>query len=274
MKQRCIVIGLILAVVCLAGIRMVAAQDDEPAPLPAVERIVDADTESGGRMGWQEIVKNGGWLMYVLAALSFLTVAVTLYFFAVLRAGQVAPSAFRRELAQKLRAGDTDEARNVCAYKPCALAAIAVTALDYMQDVPSVDPGFLKDVIEGEGSRQAEAIQGQTQYLLDIGAIAPMLGLLGTVFGMLRAFSGVAHDVASAKPVVLAAGVSQALVTTAFGLIVGIVAMAFYAYFRRKASRLVSTLESASVDVLTALLAEGRPAQAYESAGPEGGGRV
>jgi len=83
-----------------------------------------------------------------------------------------------------------------------------------------------------------------------------MVGLLGTVFGMLRAFSAVALDIAKARPMVLAGGVSQALVTTAFGLIVGIPAMVFYAYFRRRASNLVSHLEAASTDVLTALLSK------------------
>ena len=107
-----------------------------------------------------------------------------------------------------------------------------------------------------EGGRQAETIQGQTQYLLDIAAVAPMVGLLGTVFGMLRAFSSIALDIAKAKPILLASGVSQALVTTAFGLMVGIPAMMFYAYFRRQSSKMVSHLESSSSDVLTALLSK------------------
>jgi biopolymer transport protein ExbB len=80
-----------------------------------------------------------------------------------------------------------------------------------------------------------------------------MLGLLGTVLGMLKAFGSVAHDVAAAKPVILAEGVSQAIITTIFGLMVAIPCMAFYSYFRRRASRIVSLLETASTEVLTAL---------------------
>jgi len=128
--------------------------------------------------------------------------------------------------------------------------------MDHIKDVPKTDAMLLKDIVEGEGARQSEAIQGQTQYLMDIAVVSPMIGLLGTVFGMLRAFSSVALDIAKAKPVVLAAGVSQALVTTAFGLIVGIPAMLFYAFFRRRASKLVSHLEALSADVLTALLSQ------------------
>jgi biopolymer transport protein ExbB len=126
--------------------------------------------------------------------------------------------------------------------------------MDYLRSVPGTDPTLLKDVVVGEGSRQAERIQGQTTLLLDIAAVAPMVGLLGTVFGMLKAFGSIAHDLASAKPVVLASGLTQAMVTTAFGLMVGIPAMMFYAYFRRRASRQISVLEAASTEVMAAML--------------------
>jgi len=69
-----------------------------------------------------------------------------------------------------------------------------------------------------------------------------------------RAFGGVAEGLASAKPIALAGGVSQALYTTAFGLIIGIFAMLFYAMFRRMAAKLISHLEAASIDVLTAFM--------------------
>jgi len=215
---------------------------------------VEGEGAAVAGMTWQQILDSGGWLMYVLAFMSVLTVAFVIYFFAVLRTGQVAPRALRRELVERIREDAIDEARRACEYRPCPLSAVTMIAIDYIRDTNSGDAVLLKDVIEGEGSRQAESIQGQTQYLQDIAVISPMVGLLGTVFGMLRAFSSVALNEAAAKPVVLAQGVSQALVTTAFGLMVGIPAMMFYSYFRRRASRQVSYLESASAEVLTALL--------------------
>jgi biopolymer transport protein ExbB len=81
-----------------------------------------------------------------------------------------------------------------------------------------------------------------------------MMGLLGTVFGMMRAFNVVAFDLAKAKPMLLAAGVAEALITTAAGLIIGIPAMMFYAYFRGRTSKLVSDLEVASGQVMTSML--------------------
>ncbi|MBL7076605.1 MAG: MotA/TolQ/ExbB proton channel family protein [Kiritimatiellae bacterium] len=224
-------------------------------PLWAQETAESAAAEVE-RLSWQTVVENGGWLMIVLAVMSLLTVAFVIYFLAILRIGAVTPRPLHRELVEKLRAGDVKEARKACEYRPSPLAAVTLVAIDYVLNVPNPDGMLLKDVMQGEGSRQAEALEGQTRYLLDISVIAPMVGLLGTVFGMLRAFSAVALDIAQARPMVLAGGVSQALVTTAFGLIVGIPAMIFYAYFRRRAATLVSQLEAASTDVLTALLSK------------------
>ena len=245
-----------LLVACMLWSPLASAQ--APAPRPDAVGAVTENTPAGGAVGQgmsiREVLRNGGWLMYVLAGMSFLTVAFVIFFFVVLRPGQVAPPVLHRELSDKIKAGALDDARRAAEYRPCPLSAVTLAAMNYVRTMPNVDPVLLKDIVEGEGARQAEAIQGQTQYLLDIAVVSPMIGLLGTVFGMLKAFGSVAHDIASAKPVVLAAGVSQALITTAFGLIVGIPAMIFYAYFRRRASKLVSHLESSATEILTALL--------------------
>ena len=89
-----------------------------------------------------------------------------------------------------------------------------------------------------------------------VAAISPMVGLLGTVIGMLGAFHAVSDTIASAKPVALAQGVSLALITTIAGLFIAIPAMAFYAWFRRTASRQVAHLECACSDLLTAILTQ------------------
>ena len=216
----------------------------------------ESATKVGAKQSWRDVVRNGGFLMYVLGGMSVMTVAFVVYFGVVLRVSQVAPRALRRELVEKIKTGAYDDASRACDYKPCPLADVAQVAIAHVRTIPDLDPSILRDTVEGEGARQAEAIQGQTQYLLDIAVVSPMVGLLGTVFGMLRAFGAVATDIASAKPVLLAEGVSQALVTTAFGLIVGIPAMVCYAWFRRRASNVVSVLEAASTDLLIALLSK------------------
>ena len=95
-----------------------------------------------------------------------------------------------------------------------------------------------------EGGRIADRMMAAVDWLADIAAIAPLIGLLGTVLGMFRAFGGIASDVAAgAKPVVLAQGVSQAIVTTIFGLVVAIPALLAHAFFRRRAQRRIAEIE-------------------------------
>lgn len=205
-------------------------------------------------MTLSEIIQTGGWIMYVLGAMSIGGVALIVYFFIVLRESQVTPKAVTMEISRLISEGNLEGARTVCRNKPTPVAAVTLAALDYTEQTQDPDPGMVKEIIEGEGSRQSAVIQNQTQYLLDIGVIAPMIGLLGTVLGMLTAFNAVALDLARAKPIYLAQGVSQALVTTAAGLMVGIPAMIFYSYFRGRAGKLISRLESVCADLLTELL--------------------
>jgi biopolymer transport protein ExbB len=252
LNQRRTAAVLAVALLALAPALRVQAVPEDPAAAAAAYGI-----PPGEGMSVAQIMRAGGVLMWVLAALSVVGLAFVVYLFAVLRTEAIAPSGIRRPLAEALQQGSLDEVRRICGMHPCPLSAIARAAADHVQSVPAADPALLKDVMQGEGSRQAEDIQGQTQYLLDVAVISPMVGLLGTVFGMLHAFSSVAHDIASAKPVVLAEGVAMALLTTAFGLIVGIPAMMFYAYFRRRAAKQICHLEAAATDLLTAILGKG-----------------
>ena len=109
---------------------------------------------------------------------------------------------------------------------------------------------------EAEGRRIAARLYASVDWLADIAAIAPLVGLLGTVLGMFKAFGGIAADVsAGAKPVVLAQGVSQAIVTTIFGLVVAIPCLAAYAFFRRRAAKRVAELEEAVEEVVAGVRA-------------------
>ena len=225
--------------------------------LPMLSAVAaETGVEAGMQLTWRSALDYGGWLMFVLAAMSVFGLALILYFLVILRPGQVAPRLMVRDLLESLREGALSNARKQCENKPCPIASITLAAMDYLNEVPDPEPALLKEVIEAEGARQVASMQGQIQLLLDVAVIAPMVGLLGTVFGMLKAFSGVGYAVESAKPVVLAQGVSQALVTTAFGLLVGIPAMMAYAWFRRRAGRQAAVLEVASTGVLTALLSK------------------
>ena len=205
-------------------------------------------------MSLKDAWEKGGWVMWVLGALSIFALAMVLYFVWALRSGAVIPHALVSDVLSHLRSGDLNEARRLADRSSCPFASVVLSALNCLRNIPNCDSALLRSTTEAEGARQADAIQGQTELLLDVSTIAPLLGLLGTVLGMFKAFGSIAEDVAGAKPVVLAAGVSQAIVTTIFGLIIAIPCMAFYAWFRRRASRQISNLEAASSEVLTALI--------------------
>ena len=107
---------------------------------------------------------------------------------------------------------------------------------------------------ESEGGRVADRLMSQVEWLADLGAIAPLVGLLGTVLGMFQAFGGIASDVsAGAKPMVLAQGVSQAIVTTIFGLVVAIPSLLAYAFFRRRAQRRIDEVQEKATEELLKL---------------------
>lgn len=229
---------------------------DPGAPTGALAASGRAIAET---MSVREIIQMGGWLMYVLGAMSVLGLALILYFLVALRQEQVVPRRTLRQVRAALAGGKPEEARAACQKQRSPMAAIVLAALDYAAGVAQPEAALLKEIIEGEGSRQATRLQNQTQYLLDIGVIAPMIGLLGTVVGMLKAFNAVALDLAKAKPMLLAAGVSQALITTVAGLLVAIPAMIAYAYFRGQTSRLLALLESASAELLSLIVQKRAP---------------
>ena len=200
-----------------------------------------------------ELMRMGGWLMYVLAALSVLGLALIVYYVLVLRARTVAPATQALRLRELLKDGRGREARDLCAQQPTALAAVAAAGLDFLKENPGAKPGMLKEIMESEGSRQAGRMQNMIHYLLDLSSVAPMVGLLGTVIGMLKAFNTVAFDLAKARPMALAGGVAQALVTTIAGLIIAIPAMMAYSWFRGRVIKLTGQLEEASTDLLAIL---------------------
>ncbi|MBR6470754.1 MAG: MotA/TolQ/ExbB proton channel family protein, partial [Victivallales bacterium] len=107
-----------------------------------------------------------------------------------------------------------------------------------------IDLSIVQGAMEEEGSRQVALLWTKIQYLMDIGTIAPMIGLLGTVWGMMVSFTGLDAGISLVnKSARLTSGVSQAMFTTFGGLIVGILAIAAYSIFRGHLNRLTSHLE-------------------------------
>ncbi len=190
-----------------------------------------------------QVIKDGGWPMGVLGLLSIFATFLVVYFLMTLRESLLMPEQFQTEAEEAANANDINELTNLCRRYSSAGSRIIGSAAQLIKIRPDTDYHVIRNVIEDEGHRQASALWQRIQYLMDIAIISPMVGLLGTVLGMIQAFVGLQTDFGSVKPIALASGVSKALVTTAGGLIVGIICMLLYSYFRGHVSRLIASLE-------------------------------
>ncbi len=204
---------------------------------------------------WQVIV-SGGPVMIPLAVLSILAVALVLVYLFTLRHGVVVTRRYMATADALLRKRDYLGLLAISNRHREAVARVMQRTLDFITQNPGATFDQAREIAETEGTRQAAALNQRIAYLADIGTIAPMLGLLGTVLGMIKSFSVVASDIVSSRPMMLADGVAEALVTTAAGLFIGIPAMVAYSFFRGRVQSLIAELEAASTQLI-ALLAVG-----------------
>ena len=243
-------------------------KQDEPAVAAAETtedaEAADAESESGeeektGVITIEDIMVRGGWLMNVIAGLSLLAIALLFFYLLSMRQGTLYPRSFIMEAQDAAEDGDLEGLRDLCLNNGSCAAKIIGAALEQCEDGHVAEHVVLRDAMEDEGGRQAGMLWQRLQYLMDIAVIAPMVGLLGTVWGMMVSFSGLESGVSMInKADTLANGVSQAMYTTFGGLIVGIFAMAMYDLMRGRLNKLIGGMESACNSVLRRLSASNR----------------
>jgi biopolymer transport protein ExbB len=203
-----------------------------------------------------EVLVSGGPVMIPLGILSVIGVMLVLVYVFTLRRGAVVTRQYMTTADALLRKRDYLGLLAISNRHREAVARIMERTLDFVTQHPEATLAEAREISETEGTRQAAALNQRIAYLADIGTIAPMIGLFGTVLGMIKSFSVVASDIVASRPMMLAEGVSEALITTAAGLVIGIPAMAAYSFFRGQVQSLVAELEAASTR-LVALLAVG-----------------
>lgn len=231
----------------LAGTPSLLAQNvaTSPAPtlmpdMPRSKSILDA-------------LVTAGPVMYLLFALSVLFVMLVISYLLTIRRGAVVSSGFMATADALLRKRDYLGLLAVSNRHGEAIARVVQKILDFTTKNPNADFQQVREIAETEGGRVAASLNNRVTYLADIGMIAPLLGLLGTVVGIIRSFGALGAEAGTQRYIGLSQGISQALVNTCAGLAVGIPAMVFYAFFRGKAQKLISELESAATHVLALL---------------------
>ena len=152
-----------------------------------------------------------------------------------------------------IRARDLQGLTSYCRRESECMARITQRVLDFIIANPSVTLAEVREITESEGSRQAGIMTTRVSYLSDIGNIAPMLGLLATVLGMIEAFFNLSQGGEGVKQMALSSGIYVALIGTASGLIVAIPSLVAYSFFRTRAQRYIGEMEAASSHLVALL---------------------
>ncbi len=192
-----------------------------------------------------ELVLAGGWLMIPIILCSVVALAIVGERFYSLREDMIAPSVMVTELWQLHRDGKltNDHIRTVHSSSP--LGRILAAGLVNMHHEREV----MKEVIEENGRQVVQQLERYLNTLGTIASISPLLGLLGTVIGMIKVFAAITAS-GVGDPTVLAGGISEALITTAAGLSVAIPSLMFYRYFRGRVDSLVLKMEEESLKLV------------------------
>src|SRR5215469_441613 len=200
-----------------------------------------------------ETLLKAGPVMIPLFLLSIFSIMLVITYLMTIRRGAIVSSGFMATADALLRKRDYLGLLAVSNRHGEAIARIVQKVLDFTTKNPHAPFEQVREIAQTEGTRVAASLNNRVIYLADIGMIAPLLGLLGTVFGIIRSFGALGSDIGSARYVALSRGISEALVNTAAGLAIGIPAMICYAFFRGRSQKLISELEAASTHVLALL---------------------
>ena len=218
------------------------------APAPTPSGLAGAEV---GTVNLLKLIESGGWAMIPLGIMSVITFMMVLVNFFTLRRSAILTAHYMNTADVLLKKRDYLGLLAISSRHSEAVARIVQRTLDFATKNPTASFEIVREIAESEGSGQAAALQHRPTYLADVGMLSPMVGLVGTVTGIIRSFGVLATGTAEkSRDVLLASGVSEALVATASGLIVGIVAFACYAHFRNKVQGLISDMEGAAAHVL------------------------
>jgi len=201
----------------------------------------NASDKSATRRSMFDTVRDGGWIGLIIFLLSLVAVGFIIEHFLTIRKGKLMPEHVLADVEQMIAQGQIHDATEFCR-QPAHHSLATEVILAGLERFQGSEFGFAeyKSAVEEEGEDQTGRLYRKTEVLGVIGAIAPMLGLLGTVVGMITAFNTIADKGGMARPDELAGGISQALVTTLMGLTVAIPTMVAFSFFRNKIDSLVA----------------------------------
>ncbi|MCP1726703.1 biopolymer transport protein ExbB [Natronospira proteinivora] len=195
-----------------------------------------------------ELIQAGGWLMLPIILCSVIAFGIVAERLWTLRTSRVTPPHLAAEAWQWLQSGELSDERIKALRNNSPLGRILAAGLMHRHG----DRQLMKDTVEDTGRHVVHDLERYLNTLGTIAAITPLLGLLGTVVGMVRVFTAItAHGVGD--PGALAGGISEALLTTAGGLTVAIPSLIAYRYLRGRVDELVVDMEQQAMKLVDAL---------------------
>lgn len=192
------------------------------------------------------IFLKGGIIMWPILACSIIGLMVIIDRFIVLRKSKINIPAFMVRVRGYIKKKDISGAISYCMEENSPVSNIVRKGLKKYK----LGHERVKESIENAGRQEISKLEKGLPTLATVSGIAPLLGFLGTVTGMISAFMIIQDLQGTANPSDLAGGIWEALITTAFGLMVGIPALGFYNYFQNAVKKLVGDMETVANDVV------------------------
>ncbi|MGB9689882.1 MotA/TolQ/ExbB proton channel family protein [Thermogutta sp.] len=227
-----------------------ATNSQEPrVDQPLAPREAGESPSRHSSFGVWEIIKAGGTVGFLIIGLSLVAGALVVEQLITLRKAVLMPAEVLSQLAQALSARDLKGLVAICESNPCIFTEVLKAGVIEWEGGWHQVEKALEDALTEYTARLLRKVE----YLSVIGNLAPMLGLLGTVVGMILAFKTVAETQGAARAADLAQAIYLALVTTVEGLIVAIPSLAAYAYFRNRVDELMAEVAVALQQLLAPL---------------------
>jgi biopolymer transport protein ExbB len=202
-----------------------------------------------------QIFHDGGIMMYPIALCSFVLTVFAFERFIHLRTGRIIPRPFVKRLIEQLQQQqiEREEALELCDRNPSPMVSIFVAAIKrYGKSAVEIEQAVLD-----AGERESNKLRRYMRLLSAISNVAPLLGMLGTVLGMIQSFNDISGAQAMGRPEQLAGGIGEALLTTAAGLLVAIPAYLLYMYFLGRTDQLTMEMDRFAQQLVEVISAEG-----------------
>ena len=217
------------------------------------QQVIDSlalmDSSANGDIGLLDLLVKGGYMMIPLYLLFILAIFIFVEKMITLKKAAKTPKGMVDQVKMMVQSGNIQQAKMICQGEETPVAHMISKGLERIGSP-------LKNIevaIENVGKIEIYKLEKNLGLLATVSGAAPMIGFLGTVAGMIRAFIGVAQEEGMVSPKLLSTGIYEAMITTATGLVVGIIAYLGYNYLVTQVSKLIHNMEYSTIEFMDLL---------------------